>query len=239
MLDVEDGAKPADTSDVPLRPTIGLAALAGAAILAAAALAAATPVTPSPGTTVTTSRPRFAWTLPAPEQAQGIYIARKPDVTPDGRFYDQSIVSYGVLAPGDREWTPPLPLYAGSYWWNVWSSDQDSSTIFSVPAAFTIPVSLRLVDVRSRRYPSVHVLEIDVRWTANVPRLLVRIRLLHGRRIVWKSSQTVLSSVGVPGATRFSWKRRGGIRRGTRLTLRASVSSPGVERTRALIVRAP
>ena len=216
-----------------------LAAFAGVSILAATALAAATPVTPPPGTSVTTSRPRFAWTLPATEQAQGIYIARKPDVTPDGRFYDQSIVAYGVLAPADREWTPSSPLYAGSYWWNVWSSDQDSSTIFSAPSAFTIPVSLRLVGVRPKRYPSVHAMTIDVRWTANVARLLIRVRLVRGRRIVWKSSQTVSSSVGVPGATRFSWKRPSGIGPATRLTLVASVSTRLVKRTRTLVVRAP
>jgi hypothetical protein len=216
-----------------------LAALAGAMILAAAALAAATPVAPPPGATVTTSHPHFSWTLPANEQAQSIYIARKPDVTPEGRFYDQSIVALGVLAPGDREWTPTSPLYAGRYWWNLWSSNQDSFALFSVPAAFTIPVSLRLLGAKLKRYPTPHVLEMKVRWSANVERPVIRLRLLRGQKIVWKASQTDTNVIGVPGSTDFSWKRPKRIKQGARLTLLASISSRGAKRTRALIVRAP
>jgi hypothetical protein len=229
----------ADNSKVARRGIIVLTALAGVAISGSAALAAATPVTPAPGATVTNAHPHFTWTLPTGERSQGLYIARKPDVTPEGRFYDQSIVQVGVVAAADREWTPSVPLYAGSYWWNVWSSDPISQALFSIPAAFAIPVSLRLVGVRSKRYPSVHALDLDVRWTANVPQLLVRLRLLHGRKIVWKATKTPYNTIGVPGSTRFSWKRPAGLKRGTRLRLFASISSGGVKRVRAFVVRVP
>jgi len=214
-------------------------ALGGVAISATGALAAATPVTPAPGSTVTSARPQFTWTLPTGEWTQGLYIARKPAVTPEGRFYDQSIVQVGVVNAADREWTPSVPLYAGSYWWNVWSSDADSQVIFSAPAAFVIPVSLRLVGVKTKRYSSVHALDLDVRWTANVPRPLVRLRLVRGRKIVWKASKTAYNTIGVPGSTRISWKRPTRLKRGTRLRLLASIASGGVKRTRAFVVRAP
>jgi len=216
-----------------------LTALAGVAISATAALAAATPVTPAPGATVTSARPHFMWTLSAGEWSQGLYIARKPDVTPEGRFYDQNIVQVGVVGAPDREWTPSVPLYAGSYWWNVWSSDPVSQVIFSTPTAFVIPVSLELVGVKTQRYLSVHALDLDVRWTANVQRALVRLRLLRGRKIVWKASKTADNTIGAPGSTRFSWKRPLGLKRGTRLKLLASISLSGVRRARVFVVRAP
>jgi hypothetical protein len=224
---------------VARRRIIVLAALAGSAISAAGALATATPVTPAPGAIVTSAHPRFTWTLPTGEWSQGLYIARKPAVTPEGRFYDQSIVQVGVVNAADREWTPSVPLYAGSYWWNVWSSDADSQVIFSTPAAFVIPVSLRLVGVKTKRYLSVHALDFEVRWTANVPRPLVRLRLLRGRKIVWKTSKTAYNTIGVPGSTRITWKRPTRLKRGTRLRLLASISSNGVKRARTFVVRAP
>jgi hypothetical protein len=209
------------------------------AVSGSAALAAAEPVTPARGAKVTTAHPHFTWTLPTGESSQGLYIARKPDVTPEGRFYDQNIVQVGVVDAADREWTPSQPLFAGTYWWNVWSSNSSSYAVFSTPAAFTIPVSLALVGVNTKRYPSVHALDLEVRWTANVPRPLLRLRLLRGRKIVWKASKTAYNTIGVPGSTRFSWKRPSPLKRGTRLRLFASISSGGVNRAREISVRTP
>ncbi len=221
------------------RRIVAFAALAGLAVSGSAALAAATPLTPAPGATVTSAHPHFTWTLPTGESSQGLYIARKPDVTPEGRFYDQAIVQTGVVVAADREWTPSQPLFAGSYWWNVWSSNSSSFAVFSTPAAFTIPISLTLLGVMTKRYSSVHALDLDVRWTANVPQLLVRLRLLRGRKIVWKASTTADNRIGAPGSARFGWKRPTRLKRGTQLKLLASISSGGVKRARAFVVRAP
>ena len=50
-----------------------------------AAYAAATPITPPPGAVVTTSHPVVTWTVPGNEQADDVFIANKPDVTPEGK----------------------------------------------------------------------------------------------------------------------------------------------------------
>ena len=229
------------------RRIVAFAALAGLAVSGSAALAVAkrsggqrpSAESPAPGATVTSAHPHFTWTLPTGESSQGLYIARKPDVTPEGRFYDQAIVQTGVVVAADREWTPSQPLFAGSYWWNVWSSNSSSYAVFSTPAAFTIPISLTLVGVKTKRYSSVHALDLDVRWTANVPQLLVRLRLLRGRKIVWKASTTADNRIGAPGSARFGWKRPTRLKRGTQLKLLASISSGGVKRARAFVVRAP
>jgi hypothetical protein len=81
-------------------PLLALVAVAG--IATGAALAAATPVTPAPGAVVTTSHPLFTWTLPANEQSDALYIANKPDTTPEGKFYDENVVDLGVFSNNER-----------------------------------------------------------------------------------------------------------------------------------------
>jgi hypothetical protein len=222
------------------RRNIFIASLVGAAIFAAATLAAATPVTPPPGATVATAHPDFTWTLPPNEQSEAIFIANKPDVTPEGKFYDENFVDGDLVAGDVREWSPSSPLYAGHYWWNVWSTDRDTlARFYSATAEFTIPVALRLYGVTAKRLSfSRRRLWVDVRASANVKRPLVRVRLLHGRRIVWKAAKKAYGNI-IPGAIDFYWYPQRRVKQGTRLKLIASISSGGVTRTRSLVVRAP
>jgi hypothetical protein len=221
---------------------IFLASLVGAAIFAAVTLAAATPVTPPPGATVATAHPHFTWTLPPNEQSEAIVIADKPDVTPEGKFYDQNFVDGANVGADVREWSPrpSRPLYAGHYWWNVSSTDREThARHYSAPAEFTIPVTLRLYRLIPRRFSLPRRrLWVDVIASANVKRPLLRARLLHGRRIVWKSAHRVDGSV-IPGAYDFYWYPRRAVKQGTRLRLIVSISSSGVTRRRSIVVRAP
>ena len=93
--------------------TIFIASLVAAGIAAAAAIAVATPLTPRPGATVTTAHPDFTWRLPFAEDSVAIFIADKPDVTAEGKFYDQNFVDGADVFPGVGEWSPARPLYAG------------------------------------------------------------------------------------------------------------------------------
>jgi hypothetical protein len=109
---------PSEAAPEPIVPlaisTRALVAVAG--IVAGAAFAAATPITPPPGAVVTTAHPQFNWTLPPNEQTDAIFIASKPDVTPEGKFYDENIVDGEVFTTAVNEWSPSSPLYAGRYW---------------------------------------------------------------------------------------------------------------------------
>jgi hypothetical protein len=222
------------------RRNVFIASLVGVAIFAAAALAAATPVTPPPGAIVKTAHPDFTWTLPPNEQSEAILIASKPDVTPEGKFYDQNFVDGDLVAADVREWSPSLPLYAGHYWWNVLSTDRATlARYYSAPAEFTIPVALRLYRITAKRFSFPRRrLWVDVIASANVKRPLVRVRLLHGRRIVWKAAHKVYGNI-IPGAYDFYWYPQRRVKQGTRLKLIASISSGGLTRTRSRVVRAP
>jgi hypothetical protein len=222
------------------RRTIFIGSIVGAGIAAAAAFAAATPLTPRPGATVTTAHPDFRWRLPLNEESVAIFIADKPDVTAEGKFYDQNFVDGADVLPGVGEWSPARPLYAGEYWWNVLSTDPSThARLYSPPAEFTIPVALRMNRITAKRFSFPRRrLWIDVIGSANVERPLLRARLLNGRRIVWEAAHRVFGNV-IPGAYDFYWYPQRRVKQGTRLTLIVSISSGGVVRTRSLVARAP
>jgi hypothetical protein len=214
--------------------------VAAAGIATGAALAAATPVTPAPGAVVTTSHPLFTWTLPVNEQSDALYIANKPDTTPEGKFYDENVVDVGIFANNERQWSPTSPLYAGAYWWLVWSHDANTfQSYYSAPAAFTIPATLTLLPVKTHRYLTLHWLDVTMRWSANVHGLTAKARLIRRGRTLWARSESEDNLIGFPGSTTFTWRRGRRIRQGTRLTLQVSLLSEGAKKTRTFVVRAP
>lgn len=211
-----------------------------AGIATGAALAAATPVTPPPGAVVTTSHPLFTWTLPANEQSDVLYIANKPDTTPEGKFYDENVVDLGIFTNNERQWSPTTPLYAGAYWWLVWSHDASTfQSYYSAPSAFTVAPSLTLLPVKARRYLGLHWLYFTVRWRANLHGLTVKVKLIRRGKIVWGRTESETNFIESPGSTTFTWFRPRRIRQGARLTLRVSVLAAGANKSRVLVVRAP
>lgn len=214
--------------------------VAAAGVLAAGALASATHVSPLPGALVPTSHPLFSWTLPASERSAGIYIANNPDRNPDGTFFEEDEVDAAVFANDERQYSPVSPLYAGQYWWLVWSTDRATSqNLYSAPTDFTIPVALTLYPVRRVRSTYLHMLIIGVRWTANVRGLSVRVRIFRGGKRVWQQAQRQVNRIGTQFSTSFAWHRPRGIRQGTRLKLQVSLLSGGARKTRTSTVLAP
>lgn len=204
--------------------------------------AAASPVTPAPGATVSTSHPVFSWTLPANEQSDALYIANRPDRTPEGKFFDENVVDIGVFLNDERQWSPTSPLYAGHYWWLVWSHDRDTfQSYYSVLIDFTIPGTFELRRVTFHRYRFLHWLDVTVLWATNTHGLTVKASLLRRGRIIWKRTKNESSLIGSPGSTTFTWQRPRRIKQGTPLTLRVGVVVPGSSAAGGLLlkVRAP
>lgn len=217
------------------------AAVAGAGLIAGAALAAATPVTPPQGATVTTSHPVFTWTLPSNEESSGIFIANKPDRTPDGNFFGENIVDASYFE-NRTSWSPISPLYAGRYWWLVWSHDRDAlQSYYNSPLDFTIPASVGMRGIKIHRSLSRHWLGVTVRWRANVHGLIVKTSLLRRGRIIWARTKSESNPLDSPGYTTFIWHRPRRIKQGTPLTLRAGIVGPHGTGAAGLLfgVRAP
>ena len=216
------------------------ALLALAVAITGTALGAATPVSPLPGARVTTSRPAFSWTLPANEEAKGVFISESPDVTPAGGFFDEDVVAAGNFVADERTWTPSSPLYAGHYWWSVWSSDVPAPhDRYSTPIDFTIPVSLAVLPLKTVRSTYLHLLAFKVRWKANTPTVVLRLQLLRRHRVIWRQTETDPNVLDSLGSKSVGWYRPKGMKRGARLTLQVILRAKGVRKTRQLVVRAP
>lgn len=204
---------------------------------------AATPVSPAPNAVVPSAHPIFRWTLPATEQSQAIYIANAPQTTPQGQFFSENVVDADFFTSDTREWSPTSPLYAGSYWWNVWSTDQTTfDSYYSTPSAFSVPPQARVtrIDVRRNSYQFIpDDLDITVRWSSNVREVVVTARLFRGRRALWSAREREASSIGSVGQTFFDWTKPRRIKQGTRLRLVATIRAGSASRQTSRFVRAP
>jgi hypothetical protein len=209
-------------------------------LTAGAALGVATPLGPASGALVHSSHPIFTWSVPASEESDAIYIASKPDTTPEGKFFDENVVDLDVFTNNEQQWSPSSPLYAGAYWWLVWTHDRNTfQSYYSTPSGFTVAPSLTLLPVKTRRYLNLHWLDVTVRWSANVHKLTAKVRLLRRGRTVWSKSGGEDNLIGSPGSTTFTWYRPRRIKQGTRLKLQVTLLGGGAKKTHALVVRAP
>jgi hypothetical protein len=211
--------------------------------VASAAYGAATPVSPVPGAT-TTSHPTFVWALPPNEVTQSVYIARRPETTPEGRFFTENVVETGFFFDSRTTWAPESPLFAGQHWWNVATSNSDTFTSsYSVPSSFTVASEVRLIRVRITRQSwnfSPDTLELDVRWLTNAREVVVEAVITQrGRRVgrVRKRHDTLISRD--PDSETLSWTRPRRVRTGSRLTVQVRVAGGGRSSALRRIVRAP
>ena len=212
-------------------------AVVGSAVLVAVATAAATPVSPASGTRIGTSHPTFTWTVPAGETSNAIYIANSPERDTAGFFLDPHVVELAYLT-GETRWTS-RGLYAGRYWWMVGSNDNASHHFWSPVSDVQILPSIGAISVRARAFQRLRLLDVYARWRANVKWVAVRLRILEGRRLVWRRTQNEHSSLDEPGSTIFDWNAPRKVKRGTRLTLEVTAFASGIKRKGKLVVRAP
>jgi hypothetical protein len=213
-----------------------------AGVFATIAWGTGTPSSPSSGAVLHTSHPVFKWTLPPGESSDSIYIARKPDTTPEGKFYDENVVEsdFFRFSTDPREWSPTSPLYAGRRWWIVGSRNEDFDTFFSTPSEFTIAPFAKIVSVGVRRFAFLRNLDFVVRWRSNArqPIVSASISTLSGRRR-WSGRSVEYGSVGEVGSSLFSWYASRRVRKGSLVRFRATVRAQGASATVTRKLRAP
>lgn len=218
---------------------VGVAAL----VTARVADAPGTPVSPASGAVVSSSHPVFTWTVPPNDVSETIYVAKAPQTTPEGQFFDENVVDFDFFTRDEREWSPTTALYAGRYWWIVATMDRNSfESRYSSPSAFRIPASVKIDSVRVRRNSYTFFaddLDITVTWSANVHELTVAAAVSRAGRRLWTVRESESALVGSRGTSLFNWTKPRRIRQGTRLqvtiTLRAGTATETVVRP----VRAP
>jgi hypothetical protein len=199
-------------------------------------------VSPASGAVISTSHPLLSWTLPPNENSYAIYVSRRPETTPDGKFLDENLVDVDLLKADAGEWSPASPVYAGAYWWQVVSQDRQTLQLFrSPPSSFTIAARARIASVRTTRWTFLHELGITVRTRANTKYGYVSatVRTLRGARL-WSGRKR--QSFYPPNSVEsmyFRWRTRSRVPQGRRLRLRVTLRAGGVVRATSRTFRAP
>jgi hypothetical protein len=200
------------------------------------ASAAARLISPLPGA-VTNSHPEFTWELGPGDSADAIYVARRPETTPEGAFHRLNVVQSDLFLDGTLpEWSPDPDrgFFAGSYWWNVRTYDRELRLAYSAISSFTVAPVLRLLSPRitavrfiGERF--IGELFVNIRWVTNLPSVRLDARVLRGRRLVGRAVGARDQGTNFPGQPDeegLEWLRPRSMQAGTRLRLIVRVS-PG------------
>jgi hypothetical protein len=219
---------------------LALAITAG--VLAGSAYAAPQPLSPAPEAIVGSSHPVFSWTMPIEEQPWALYIARRPETTPDGKFYDENVTDTALFWPNETyRWAPTSGLYAARYWWLVESVTREGFELHrSAPQAFLIPTQVQVLGLRTRRYTFIRNVDFAVSYRSNTRAVVAHaaIRTLSGRRL-WSSSEADANFLGSTATINFQWYARKNVRAGTRVRFMVTLRSQGTARSLSRILRAP
>lgn len=223
-------------------PLLGSAVIL-ALVWAALVVAAATPISPPHGAVVRSAHPVLTWSLPANEQTEAIYVATRPETTPQGRFYEENIVARDSFFSTEdpRQWAPTEPLGAGQYWWTVESRDRQSfDSRFNAPISFTIPPEARITGLRTSWSVLFGTRELrgEVDWRANTRRVVLVARLFRGRRLIGveRHSESVFS-FGSARETSFDFTLPRRVKRGARLVVRVTLVASTVQAQRSKTIR--
>jgi hypothetical protein len=180
--------------------------------------------------------------MPVGEQPWALYVATKPETTPEGKFYDENIEDLVLFWPSETyQWSPTSALYAATYWWLVESVSREGFTLYrSIPISFKIPVQIQILGLRIRRYNFLRNLDFELRHGGNVRELVVQMAVRNMRgRVLWSVRRTETSSIGSTNRSMFSWYAKRNVRSGARIRLTATVRSQGTQRTLTRILRSP
>jgi hypothetical protein len=210
----------------------------------ALALAAASPVSPPNGAVVNSAHPVLSWTVPATERSEAIYLATAPETTPEGRFYEENVVTSDLFSNDVREWAPTSALYADTYWWTVRTLNRDTfDSAFSPPVSFTVAAQGKLASVRVRRRSYSFLpdeLAISVTWRANVREASIVASLARRGRRIWSVRERESPfEAATTRTTDFTWEKPRRIRAGTRHRLTVTLSFGGRAQSVRRWVRAP
>jgi hypothetical protein len=220
----------------------GLAAAGIAVIVVGAAGASPALVSPKPGSSMTTMKPVFQWTLPAGEDVESVSVARSPKINPaTGDFMPAELAEIGVLEADMTKWTPERPLSAGKYYWHVAGKTEEERHLFSPVYSFVIRPAVTKLSVKVKTYKLQRTFLITTEWIANERKASFTARLFAGsKKIAERTLQTDNFLIDTRKQDLSTWIIPPTVKKGTRLRFVVLVKTQGgATRTLTKTLRAP
>lgn len=199
---------------------------------------------PPAGARLTSPRPTFTWTRPAGEESRTVYILSAPDTGENGVPPLDVIVSAASPNPDGVSYRPSSPLAAGAYWWTVLTRNAALLQSFTAdPVPFTIAPKITVKKPRVTRFVVSNEASIAVMWKSSAKPITVKVRVLKGKkkpkRLFAARKKVRSPSLDRKNTQRFTWKTRGNVREGMKLTLKVTVSGGGNKVVKKRAFRAP
>lgn len=214
-----------------------------ATAVASAAQGAARLVTPSPGSSMTTTHPEFSWSLPGDQRPLSISIARSPKINPDtADFMPGELAQTSILKEGVSKWTPVQPLPAAKYFWHVASTaGQGEPREFSQTSSFVIRPLITKPSFTVNTYAGQRVFFVTTSWTANIRKVdLAAALCVGGKRLAERKLTTDNFLIDGKKTDISTWIVPSTVKRGSRLRLVVKLSGEGGARASATkSLRAP
>ena len=169
---------------IVVRRLLALGIVVGAVAVGSVS-AAPTLVSPAPGSSITSSRPTFTWTLPAGEAGESISVARSSKINPKTNdFVLANLQDSDILELGSSSWKPDRAMPAGKYYWHVASHSADQTHMFSPIDSFVIKPAITKVGVAVKSYKGQRTFLITTSWFANERTVTVTEKLFAGSKLL-------------------------------------------------------
>jgi hypothetical protein len=220
-----------------------VAAVAAVGAVAVSAQAVARPVSPTPGSSMTTTHPVFSWSLPGDEQPLSISIARSSKINPDtADFMPGELAQTSLVKEGASMWTAIQPLPAAKYYWHVAStSGRGQPREFSRTSSFTIRPLISKPWFTVKTYAGQRMFFVTTSWSANIRKVDFSAMLFAGaKRLATRELTTDNFLIDAKKIDISTWIIPPTVRKGTRLRLVVKLSGEGGTRATATkALRAP
>ncbi len=215
--------------------------VAVAALVVGSAGAAATLVSPTPGSSMTTTHPVFKWSFPAGESGESISIARSPKINPaTGDFTLADLQDSDILELGATSWTNERPMEAGTYYWHVASRSESVKHIFSPTQSFVIKPAVKLRSLKVKTYKLQRTFLITANWNANVRKVAYTGVLYAGsKKLGEKKLLTDNFIIDAPKLDLSTWVIPSTVKKGTRLRFVLKLNASGAKLTKTITLKAP
>jgi hypothetical protein len=219
-----------------IAPVLALLVLAAAPTAATAAARLVSPV----GGSTAGSFPTLRWKLPAGEENEVVYLARRPSRAGTGEFRTENLEDTAPMSGRTTSHRMTNGLYAGTHYWLVGTRNADFEQQFSKVGRFRVLTSLAVTRVRLTPGATAGTADVRMRLKTNARTLRFTVQVRQAGRVVQTFGRTAaVLNPGTWGSRKVRWVPSSAVTSGRAATLRITIRAGSRTAHATLNVTAP